>query len=246
MKPSRLLSVIIPAYMQEKTIQKDVKRVIEVLSNIRYEWEILVVVDGCNDKTYEKAKRLVNSKVSVYRFIKNHGKGQAVRYGMRKAKGDYVLFLDSGMEIDPNGISMLLEHFEWYDADIIVGSKRHPVSVVKYPLDRTILSFGYYWLVRLLFGINVKDTQPGIKIFKKEVLVKVLPLLKVKRYAFDIELLSVAHSLGFKRIFEAPIKLDFKYNSLTNASTFKTIISMFWDTLTVFYRLKILHYYKSL
>ncbi|MGI5828255.1 MAG: glycosyltransferase [Patescibacteria group bacterium] len=242
-KSKQLLSVIIPAYLQEKTIVSDLKQVSQVLEKIRYNWEIIVVVDGCVDKTYQNARKVATAKIKVFKFKTNHGKGYAVRFGMKKAKGDYILFLDSGMEIDPNGISMLLEHLEWYDADIIVGSKRHPVSVVNYPLERVILSAGYYWMVRILFGINIKDTQPGIKIFRRSVLTKVLPLLQVKRYAFDIEMLSVAHKLGFTRIFEAPIKLDFQYASLTNASTLKAIWGMFWDTLRVFYRLKILDFY---
>jgi glycosyltransferase involved in cell wall biosynthesis len=239
----KLLSIIIPAYRQEKTISKDLKRIKLVLERIRYDWEIIVVVDGCVDRTYQKAKKIASSKIRVYELSKNHGKGYAVRFGMKKANGDYILFLDSGMEIDPNGISMLLEHLEWYDADIIVGSKRHPVSVIKYPIERVILSFGYYWLVRILFGVRVKDTQPGIKIFRKKVLKQVLPLLKVQRYAFDIEMLTVANSLGFTRIFEAPIKLNFQYTSLTSAATLNAIWNMFWDTLVVFYRIKLRHFY---
>ena len=63
---------------------------------------------------------------------------------MAKTKGDYIAFIDSGMEIDPNGISLVLEHMEWYSADIIVASKHHPASQVNYPLDRKIISFGAY------------------------------------------------------------------------------------------------------
>ena len=162
---------------------------------------------------------------------------------MAKAKGDYIAFIDAGMEIDPNGISMLLEHLEWYNADIIVGSKRHLASVVQYPWDRKILSWGYYLLVRWLFGIKVKDTQPGIKIFKRKVLEKILPRLVVKKYAFDIEMLAVAHRKGFTRIYEAPIKLKHKFGSVTNAATLNTIWHMLSDTLAVWYRLKILKSY---
>ena len=164
---------------------------------------------------------------------------------MKKAKGDYIAFIDAGMEIDPNGLSMLLEHLEWYEGDIVVGSKRHPASKVNYPLERRILSTGYYWLVRLLFGIKVKDTQAGIKVFRREVLEKILPLLMVKRYAFDIELLSVAIRYGFNKIYEAPIKLDYQFDTLTKASSFKAIKNMLIDTAAVFYRLNILRYYQK-
>jgi len=243
MPKPKLISVIIPAYQQAATIVKDLTRIQKVLQQIRYPSEIIVVVDGRLDQTYQRAKTLASSQLKVYLNKIRQGKGYTVRYGMTKAQGDYIAFLDAGMEIDPNGISMLLEHLEWYNADIIVGSKRHLASVVQYPWDRKILSWGYYLLVRLLFGVKIKDTQPGIKIFKRKVLEKILPQLVVKKYAFDIEMLSVARRKGFQRIYEAPIKLKYKFGSVTNAATLRTIWHMLYDTLAVFYRLKILKYY---
>ena len=240
----QLLSVIIPAFKQSRTIVKNVKEVKAVLEKIRYDYELLVVVDGCR-KTYEQAKKTRSDKVRIYYLKDNQGKGFAVRHGMKWAKGNYIAFLDAGMEIDPNGISMLLEHMEWYNADVIVGSKRHLVSVVNYPLERKILSFGFFWLVRIFFGIKIKDTQAGIKIYRREVLEKILPVLVIKRYAFDIEMLSVASRFGYKRIYEAPIKLDFKFDNLTNAASLATIWKMLWDTAAVFYRLNILKYYDK-
>ena len=243
MPKPKLISVIIPAYQQASTIVKDLTRIQAVLKQIRYPSEIIVVVDGRLDQTYQRAKTLASSQLKVYLNKIRQGKGYTVRYGMTKAQGDYIAFIDAGMEIDPNGISMLLEHLEWYNADIIVGSKRHLASVVQYPWDRKILSWGYYLLVRLLFGVKIKDTQPGIKIFKRKVLEKILPKLLVKNYAFDIEMLSVARRKGFQRIYEAPIKLKYKFGSVTNAATLRTIWHMLYDTLAVFYRLKILKYY---
>ena len=149
-RTNKLLSVIIPAYKQQGTILKDLTNIKNVLEKIRYDYEMVVVVDGCK-KTYGKAKKMNGSKIKIYLLPTNQGKGYTIRYGMKKSKGDYIAFIDAGMEIDPNGISMLLEHLEWYDADIIVGSKRHLVSVVDYPLERKILSWGYFCLVWLLF-----------------------------------------------------------------------------------------------
>lgn len=246
-KRNRLFSVIIPAYRQEGTILRDVRRIERVLSRIRYDYEIVVVIDGQVDKTYQKLRKIRSSKLRIYQspYRKNQGKGYAIRLGMKHCRGDYVAFIDAGMEIDPNGLSMLLEHMEWYRADVIVGSKRHPASVVDYPLARRILSRGYYVLVKVLFGINVKDTQAGIKIFRREVLEQILPVLLVKRYAFDVEILSVANRFGFKRIYEAPIKLEHQFENLSSAASLKTIWSMLVDTAAVFYRLNILHYYEK-
>ena len=243
---NHFLSVIIPIYKQEKTIKKDLQTINDTLKQIRYDYEIIAVVDGISvDKSFREIKKLKLKNLQVFGYKTNHGKGYAIRYGMAKTKGDYVAFIDSGMEIDPNGISLVLEHMEWYNADIIVASKRHPASVVSYPWDRKIISFGAHIISKYLLGINVHDTQAGLKIFKRPVLIKVLPRLVVKNYAFDLEILAVANKLGFTKIYEAPIKLDYGFASLTHATGLKTIYSCLIEALAVFYRLRILRYYDD-
>ena len=161
-----LLSVVMPAYKQERTITHDIKSVVEALESLECPYEIIVVVDGMVDNTYKKAKALQSKKIRIFGYDQNHGKGHAVRFGMMQAKGDIVGFIDSGMDINPTGFRMLLNHMEWYNADVIVGSKLHPVSKVDYPFSRKILSWGYRLLTSTLFGFHVKDTQVGIKFFK--------------------------------------------------------------------------------
>ncbi len=241
---THFLSLIIPVYKQEKTIVKNLKRIKIVLDQIRYDYEIIVVIDGKVDRSFEKIKKAKIPKIKCLLYTQNHGKSFAIRLGMSFAKGDYVMFLDSGMEIDPNGISMLIEHMEWYNADIIVGSKRHLASQVGYTFLRKTLSLGYYFIVKALFGLKIHDTQAGIKIFKKDVIKKVLPRLLEKKFTGDLEMLVVADSLGFKKIYEAPIKLNYKLGSLTTAATFISIYGIFFDTLAIFYRRYILNYYR--
>lgn len=245
MPKAKLLSVIVPAYKQEKTIKKNLENIQGVLERSGYDYEVICVVDGEVDKTLQEAKKAKSKKITVIAYEKNQGKGYAVKFGMGKANGDIVAFIDAGLELGPETILMGLEHFRWYRADIIVGSKRHQASLVKYPILRRILSFGYQMIVRILFGLRVRDTQLGMKIFRREVLENILSKLVVKRYAFDIELLAVAHHIGFKRIFESPVEINYDFEDLTHASTLKTIFSVFWDTLAVFYRLKILRYYGA-
>jgi len=243
---SHFLSVIVPIYQQEKTIADDLTTIDHTLSQIRYNYEIIAIVDGTNsDKSFSIIKKLKIPRLKVFGLNQNHGKGYAVRFGMTKTKGDYIAFIDAGMEIDPNGISMILEHMEWYSADIIVASKRHPASQVNYPFDRRLISLMAQVFAKIFLGIKIKDTQAGLKIFKRKVLVKVLPLLLVKNYAFDLEILSVAHHLGFTRIYEAPLKLNYQFKSLTHATGFLTIYKCLIDALAVFYRLRLLRYYDN-
>ncbi len=246
----KLISVIVPTYKQEDTIVRDLKRIKDVLDRLRYPTELICVVDGQSDRTFNKASEFAkpNSKIKVIGYPTNRGKGYAVRYGMAESRGDIVGFIDAGMDINPNGLAMLIEHLEWYDADIIVGSKRHPVSKVNYPWQRRILSIGYQFLVWSLFGLRVRDTQVGVKFFRRAVLEKVLPRLLVKHFAFDVEMLAVANYLGYSRIFEAPIDITLRFggtSTITTQKFIRTIIAMLKDTLAVFYRLKILHYYSD-
>lgn len=240
-----LLSVIVPAFKQVETIKVDLENIDSVLQEglKAYDYEIICVVDGKLDDTFKQAKKAQSPKIKVFGYETNKGKGYAVRFGMVRSKGELVSFLDAGMDISPKGLMMLMAHMEWYDADVIVGSKRHPVSRVNYPFLRHTLSLGYHFGVKLLFGLSLTDTQSGIKIFKRKVVDKVLPRLLVKRYAMDIEMLAVARELGFQRIYEAPIEV--KFDRRTSRIRWSTIFHMVWDTLAVFYRLKILRYYDD-
>jgi glycosyltransferase involved in cell wall biosynthesis len=242
---NRFLSVIVPAYKQEKTIKRDLMNIINTLNEglTNMDFEVICVVDGNVDKTFFQAKKVNSNKLKIFNYEKNQGKGYAVRFGMSKARGDLISFLDAGMDISPKGIMMLMAHMDWYNADIIVGSKRHPVSRVNYPFLRKVLSFGYHLGIKILFNLDLADTQSGIKIFRREVVEKILPKLLVKTYAMDIEMLAVAKYFGFDRIFEGPIEVTFNKN--TSAIKWQTSFNMAWDTLAVFYRLKILHFYDD-
>lgn len=242
----RLISVVIPAFKQEATILDDLSQVKRVLETLDVDFEVIVVADGTMDNTFNKAKEFAGGNISVYGYPgKNRGKGYALRFGSARAKGERIVFLDAGRDIDPAGVSMLLAHMEWYQADVVVGSKRHPVSQVEYPWMRKILSYVYQKIVWGLFGLKIRDTQAGLKVFRREVLEKVMPRLLVKDYAIDIEILAVANHLGFKRIYEAPIKINHPFGSMAQPSMAKTIFKMLKDTLAVFYRLQMVHYYDD-
>ncbi len=243
----RFFSLIIPCFRQEKTIQENLNRVEKVLLGLPLDYEIIVVVDGRVDKTAEIIRRIArnNKKIKLFVNEKNVGKGFSVKFGVQKAKGDVIGFIDSGLDIDPEGISIALDYMKLHEADIVVGSKTHPDSEVNYPLYRRLISFGGRFLTQFLFGFSVLDTQVGLKIFKKKVAKDVFPRLLVKKFAFDIEMLAVANVLGYRRIYEAPVKLSFEAGSISAGKLLSIILKTFWDTLAIFYRIRILRYYRK-
>ncbi len=246
-KADKLLSVIIPTYKQAKTIVGDVKNIQNVLEQINYDYEIIVVVDGKNeDETYKKIKTLESKTVLVLGYEHNHGKGYAVRYGMSKAKGNIIAFIDAGGDLNPTGISLMLNTMKWNDADVVVGSKLHPDSKINYPTSRRILSFFSQLWILLLFGLNIKDTQTGMKLYKREVLEKVLPRLLIKEFAFDVEILAVAKHLGFNKKYESPVELTYNFqSSIMTKSFLYVLLRTLIDTLAIYYRLNVLHYYDD-
>lgn len=241
------LSVIVPVYKQEKTIVLDLTRILQVLKSTRYTFELIPVVDGTTlDNSLVAIQQANLPNTNPVGYPVNSGKGAAVRFGMQQAKGEVVTFIDAGMDIDPQGIVMLLEHMRWYEADVIIGSKLHAASIVEYPWQRKVMTYGYYLLVKMLFGLKVRDTQTGLKAYRHEVLAKVLPKLVVKQFAFDIEILAVARRFGFRRIFDAPVKVNLDWEE----STIKLmggngVLPILQDTLAVWYRLNILRYYEN-
>lgn len=240
-----LLSVIVPAYNCE-TVDRDLLGIQKYLEELNRPYEIVCVVDGLKngkDKTRELAEEIRGPRIKVYSYTDNRGKGYAVRFGMAKARGGVIAFIDAGNDLSASGIGLALEHMRWYKADIIVGSKRHHASRVHYPIQRKILSFIVQRATRFIFGLNISDTQTGLKVFRREVLEKVLPRLLVKRWAFDLEILAVSCRLGFRRIYESPVELSF---NPTSNITWKAIVNFATDYLAIFYRIHLLHYYDDL
>lgn len=240
------ISLIVPAYKQQRVIAKELLLLEKLLKKMRFPFEIIVVVDGKVDKTFENAKKTASKNIKIFGYPTNKGKGYAIRYGMVRSKGDIVGFIDSGMDLNAKGILYVVEKLLLEDADIVIGSKRHPASKVKYPLDRKIISFCGQFLIKVLFGLAVTDTQVGMKFFRRKVLEKVMPRLLVKRFAFDIEILVVAYHLGYKKIYEAPVEITHRFeSSVLSQNIIKVLMHTLIDTLAIYYRLAILKYYDN-
>ena len=238
--PGTRLSVIVPAYREAQHIAENLRRLLNELDGLGITYEVIVVSDGNTDSTVPEAEGVTSPNVKVIQYEVNMGKGYALRYGVSRSSGDLVTFIDADMELDPRYIKAFLSVMESFECDAVIGSKRHPMSNVHYPLFRRFQSYIYQMLIRVLFSLRVRDTQTGLKLFKRNVLEAVVPLLAIKRFAFDLELLVVARRLGYRKVMEAPVDLDYKFESTVNP---KAVWRILWDTAAIFYRLRILRYY---
>ena len=235
------LSLVTPVHNGASFIEANIRTITTALERLDRPFEIIVVCDGCSDLTAERARGLADPRVRVLQYAENRGKGHAIIHGVTHARGRLIGWLDGDLDIEPATIVEAARRFDDAEIDAVIGSKRHPDSRVAYPWIRRVYSWGFQILVRVLFRINVRDTQVGAKVFRRELLDTVAPLLLVKRYAFDLEVLAVGAEFGFDRIEEAPINLSYRFSgSLINRAAVR---SMFVDTLAIAYRIHLRHWY---
>lgn len=234
--PRDLVSVIIPCYNEGERINHNLHECLLTLKLIGLPFEIIAVNDGSSDDTFQEITRLAitNPEIIPVTYSRNAGKGYALRMGALKARGDLIVFMDADLEIHPKHATLFIQEMRSTGADMVIGSKRHPRSVVDYPKKRQMLSWGYHILVRVLFGLRLSDTQPGFKLLRREVLEEELGKVKANRYAFDLELLVNAYADGFK-IVEAPIELNFS-RAFGGRIGYRSVNHIFKETMGIFVR----------
>ncbi|MCX6784014.1 MAG: hypothetical protein NT141_03015, partial [candidate division WWE3 bacterium] len=141
----------------------------------------------------------------------------------------------AGTQISQESLKLAWRIFSFSDADIVIGSKRHLLSKVNYPLKRRIYSVICQIAALIAFNLKVKDTQVGLKIYKKEILNKIIPKMKTQGYAIDIEMLIAAGACGYKRIFETPVDLSaYQFGGAVN---YKAVFQVARDMLRTYFRL---------
>lgn len=247
---SDTLSIVMPVYNLVSSIAQNLETTAELFESRDINTELVPVDDGSSDGTAKIIDGFVAANKGRWKHVEitpvllaaNSGKGSALKAGFLASKGAYVMLLDGDLDIKPKQTPYFFESLVASGADVVIGSKRHHRSVVQYPWHRRLVSWVYFKLVKIFIGLPITDTQTGMKLFRREVLGEALARMLLKTYAFDLELLSIAYSRGAK-IAEAPVVI--KFGTKLGALKPHTISTMAIDSLAVFYRLRILKYYKK-
>jgi dolichyl-phosphate beta-glucosyltransferase len=201
------LSVVIPAYNEEHRIGKTLESVGDFLGKQNFDYEILVVNDGSKDDTANVVKEQ-ETKIKNLRLVdnvENHGKGYVVKQGMLEASGDVRLFMDADNSTTVDQVLPFLPYFD-QGHDIVVGSRRIKGAniAVKQGIFRDFLGGVFRFIVHTLAPVGVTDTQCGFKAFSGKAAQAVFPKQTIFRWAFDVEILTIARKQGLK-IKELPI-----------------------------------------
>jgi glycosyltransferase involved in cell wall biosynthesis len=238
------ISVLMPAFNEGEHIAENLLVTQSVLESLPNSWEIILINDGSQDNTYSEAFRISRKcpEIKVIDIPENQGKGHALKRGFQEVRGDVVVFLDADLELPPHQLENFLRPLEAGKAEVIIGSKSHPLSQGYYPKRRKVISWIYAKILWMLFQLPIRDTQSGFKVYKREVLDRIFPRILCKRFAYDIEILINAHRLGYT-ILEIPVSVDYSRPKQWGRIGLKTLLFTGLDTLGIFFRMNFLKYY---
>ncbi len=204
------ISVIVPCYNEEKNIQKTIRKVEAYLKLHFQTFEIIVVNDGSRDGTETELRALQDIvSLRVIHLSVNKGKGFAVKEGALASRYEIVMFLDADLGIPIEELDQFLEEIK-KGFDLVIASRFVPGLRILHPVlwYRRLMEKVFRILRMIVLGVyNVQDTQCGFKVFRRRLVVEVFSLLTIERFAFDAELIFLAHKKGFL-IKELPISLQ--------------------------------------
>jgi glycosyltransferase involved in cell wall biosynthesis len=197
-----LLSIIIPVYNEELTVGNIIERVKAVMQQTGFKYEVIVVDDHSFDKSLETAKKY---DVKVYSLKLHLGKGYGLRAGFAKAKGDIVVTIDSDGSHRPEELPRVIAPVLQNKADMVIGSRYLNQKNVD---ARKLNAFGvqlFNFLIQMLTGVAVTDSQSGYRAMKQEVLKN--QRYKSGGYEIESEMLVKTANKGF-RVVEVPISFE--------------------------------------
>jgi glycosyltransferase involved in cell wall biosynthesis/O-antigen/teichoic acid export membrane protein len=234
------LTLVVPFYNPGPRLVSHLQEIVDVLSSSNLTYEIIAVSDGSTDESDILASRFEADNFVLVRLDRNRGKGAALHAGLSIGRGEYLGFIDGDGDLPASLLYNLIGILNTEQPEIIYGSKRHPRAEVVYPPLRRLYSWGYQQLNRVLFKLPVRDTQTGVKVFRRDVLVAVLPRMVEKRFAFDLELFVVARQQGFRNFVEMPVIIGQRFGSTISV---RSAFDMLRDTCAIYYRLRVIHFY---
>jgi dolichyl-phosphate beta-glucosyltransferase len=199
-------SVIIPAYNEAIRILPTIGAIATHMSSLGQPWELIVADDGSKDNTVALLKDLCLANMVVLVAERNGGKGSAVRRGVGAARGRYMLIADADQSTPIEQFSTLLRKITDQGFDISIGSRAaNGAEVSSKGAVRHILSFGLHLMVKVLFGLGIRDTQCGFKLFTSESARDLFARQTIDGFSFDLEVLYLAQRGGY-RVAEVPVE----------------------------------------
>lgn len=215
MNMSSFLSIVIPAYNEEKRIGRSLDEILRFLETQTYRAEVIVVDDGSTDDTAKQVSDRMSRyhdaghELRVLINTPNRGKGYSVKRGLTNARGEILLFTDADLSSPIAEAPKLIDPIAEGRADVVFGSRalRPELIGVHQPRMRELGGAIFNLCMRTITGLKFKDTQCGFKAFRREAALPVFVLQRIERFGFDPEVLYIARKQG-NRLLEVPVVWD--------------------------------------
>ena len=232
------LSIVIPAYNEEKRIGRSLDTVLSFLGTQSYRTEVIVVDDGSSDETASRVSDRVmkytgaGHQLRIVTNTPNRGKGYSVKRGLTEAHGEIVLFSDADFSSPITEAPKLIDPIAQDRADVTFGSRalNRKLIGVHQPLLRDFGGRVFNLFMKTITGLKFKDTQCGFKAFRREPALPVFKLQRIERFGFDPEVLYIARKRGL-RLLEVPVIWNDSEGS--KVSYFRDSINMFTDLIRI-------------
>lgn len=225
------LSIIIPAHNEEKRLPNTLEQVFRFLETQPFTFEVVVVENGSNDRTYQLAQEFAKKHANLSAFQnEGRGKGLAIQRGVREAQGEYIFLCDADLSMPIEQITRFLPP-ALPDVDVAIASREAPGAVrINEPYYRHFTGRVFNTLIRMLVLPTLQDTQCGFKCIRAAVARDIFPYQTLTGWAFDVELLYIACHRGYQ-VVEIPI--HWYFNADSKISIFRDSLRMFLDLLLI-------------
>ncbi len=227
---SMYLSIVIPAYNEEKRIQRTLEKILHYCKKHTYSYEILVVNDSSTDKTKEVAQDIGNKHIRIIENAQNRGKGYSVKQGFLHACGEWILFTDADLSTPIDELELFFRYT--IDYPVVIGSRNLPMSriVVKQPFLRSTLGKIFPFFVRCFLLPEITDSQCGFKLFRQDVAKRIAEKQRLDGFCFDTEQLFLAKKFEYT-IKEVPI--SWANDERSKVCLFSDPLKMFLDVFRI-------------
>lgn len=228
--PAMDLSVVIPAFNEEKRLGPTLRQVVDHLRAQGVSYEVLVVDDGSDDDTAGVARRFEGEGVRVLEQEQNRGKGAVLKVGVLASRGDEVLLVDADLSTPIEDLARLRPHLA--EAELVLGSRAVEGSniTVHQPWYREMMGRTFNRIVQLAGVRGLKDTQCGFKLLRGDVARRLFSELTIERFAYDVELVWLARKRGYSVVEVGVTWADSpssKVNALTDsARMFRDVLAL--------------------
>jgi glycosyltransferase involved in cell wall biosynthesis len=230
--PEPMVSIVIPAFNESGRIGGSIEKIQAFLEKTEIDIQVIVVDDGSTDSTPDIVRAANTAKVRLIRNDRNRGKGYSVRNGVLNATGKYVVFSDADLSTPIEELSKLYEVAVRENADIVIGSRGVDAAFIEkhQAMFRELGGKLFNRMVRLLLGLDIRDTQCGFKLFHRERTRAIFQKQTTEGFGFDPEVLFIAARHGL-RIREVPVR--WSHSEGSKVSFLRDGLRMFADLMRI-------------